>query len=156
LVSEDGDSGNDLYMADIGCPSGREGCAITEREVVSLTQVSHDPTAGQVAEVQGAMLMANDGSRIYFVARGVLSSRANSEGHTPMEGADNLYVYDSTSRGAPAFVADLCSGPEASGAVYDASCPGTLDSKVGGENDTNLWLTPSSEAQTRIFIATTL
>ncbi len=145
LVSADRDSGNDLYMAQIGCPGGGEGCATAEKEVTSLTLVSDDPTNGQVAEVQGTVLMANDGSRVYFVARGVLSSGANAEGRAPVDGADNLYVYDST-EGSTTFVADPCSGPETSGEARDASCPATLESQ--GENDSSLWQVTAVPAQT--------
>jgi hypothetical protein len=138
LVTGDRDSGNDLYMATIGCPPGREGCAVAEREVTSLTQVSHDPIAGQAAEVQGAVVMANDGSRIYFVAHGVLTSGANAERRAPIDGADNLYVYDSANA-STTFVADLCSGSNASGEAADSSCPATLTANQGGENDTSVW-----------------
>ena len=102
--------GNDLYMASIGCPAGESGCEAAQREVTSLVQVSHDAVPEQAAEVQGVVNIAQDGSRVYFVARGVLSEGANAEGHAPVDGADNLYVYDSVS-GQTAFVADLCSGP---------------------------------------------
>ncbi|HWY17210.1 MAG TPA: hypothetical protein VNY27_00720 [Solirubrobacteraceae bacterium] len=135
LVSGDRDTGNDLYMATIGCPSGRESCAVAEREVTGLTQVSRDPTAGQAAEVQGTVRMAGNGSRVYLVARGVLTSGPNAEGRTPVLGADNLYVYDSVNA-SMTFVADLCSGPGASGESGDSNCPATLTVNA---NDTAVW-----------------
>jgi hypothetical protein len=124
----DMDSGNDLYMAKIGCPVGKPGCDASERTVNSLVQVSHDPN-GAEAEVRGVVRLAPDGSRAYFTARGDLltASQRNvleGEGHTvPRVGAENLYVYDSVS-GQMGFIADLCSGKESSGAVDDARCPG--------------------------------
>ncbi len=135
LSAGDQDSGNDLYMARIGCPGGEgEGCALAEREVVSLVQVSHDSTVGQAAELQGVVGIAADGSRVYFVAQGVLSSDPNAEGQVAEDGAENLYVYDAQTEGV-AFVADLCSGPELSGSVEDGLCPANLNSVIPGRND---------------------
>ena len=104
----DKDNGNDLYMAQIGCPEGGQGCGVVVKQVVSLTQVSRDVNVGQAAEVQGVGRIAGDGSRADFVARGVLSEGVNAEGQAPVEGADNLYVYDASTEKV-GFVADLCS-----------------------------------------------
>jgi hypothetical protein len=57
------------------------------------------------AEVKN-VVVASDGSRVYFVARGVLAP-ANAEGRSPVQGESNLYVYD-TQTGHIAFIA---SGP---------------------------------------------
>lgn len=151
LVSEDTNTANDLYMAKLECPGGGEACAAAQREVSSLVLVSGALNAGKAAEVQGAMRVAPDGSRVYFVAQGVLSG-ANAEGAAPVKGADNLYVYDSISGGAPAFVADLCSGPGLSGVSRDSRCPSNLTETSGTglnqSNDSSLWLSPESKAQT--------
>ena len=141
LVSGDEDIGDDLYMATIGCPGGEgSGCEAAAREVTSLVQVSHDSTAGEAAEVQGVTALAPDGSRVYFVAHGVLSGEGPSgEGvqSRPVKGAENLYVYDSVS-GRTAFVADLCSGPGRSGTAEDLRCPSDLSEGLGGRNDAAL------------------
>jgi hypothetical protein len=141
LTGEDTDNGNDLYMATIGCAAGNPGCRVAEREVTSLAQVSH---GGEPAEVQGVVRLAADGSRVYFVARGVLTSegpknpQAQGAQPQPLKGADNLYVYDSTT-GETAFVADLCSGPGSSGVMSeDLRCPGDLEAE--NKDDTRLWL----------------
>ena len=152
LVTGDTDNKNDLYMATIGCPSGEPECEVAKREVTSLVQVSHDPN-GEAAEVpqgvfmQGVVRVAPDGSRVYFVARGVLSKGLNAEEHAPVKGADNLYVYDTTT-GTTTFVVDLCSGPEHSGTFEDPRCPEGLDSGERGRNDMELWLGPEQQAQT--------
>jgi hypothetical protein len=52
------------------------------------------------------VVVASDGSHVYFVARGVLAP-ANAEGRSPVQGESNLYVYD-TQTGRIAFIA---SGP---------------------------------------------
>jgi hypothetical protein len=108
LSAGDGDSQNDLYLATIGCPTATPECAISEKVVTSLTQASH-AQSGEAAEVQGVVKIAPDGSRAYFVARGVLSSNANSRGARAVKGADNLYVYDATS-GQNTFIAALEEG----------------------------------------------
>ncbi len=137
-------TGSNLYMASIGCPAGGSGCEAAQREVTSLVEVSHDAVAEQAAEVQGVVNIAQDGSRVYFVARGVLSEGADAEGHAPVGGADNLYVYDSVS-GQTTFVADLCSGPGRSGVSEDARCPRGL--QEGGGDAALLWGERAPEAQ---------
>jgi hypothetical protein len=147
LVSEDKDSGNDLYMATLGCSAGSE-CSVAERDVTSLTQVSRDLNGGE-AGVQGVVKVSPDGSRIYFVASGDLLDDADrsmleAEGRpVPKSGADNLYVFDSIDD-QTSFIGDLCSGLDASGAFEDSRCP----SRDGV--DTALWLSnlSSSESQT--------
>lgn len=133
LATTDTDAQNDLYMATLGCPSGEAGCTTAERSVTSLVQVSHGL---EPAEVQGVVRVAQDGSRVYFVAHGVLTAGANAEGQAPVKGADNMYVYDRTS-GATAFIADLCSGPSQSGAADDARCPANLDTS---RNDNGVFM----------------
>jgi hypothetical protein len=141
LTEEDKDEAKDLYMASIGCPQSEPGCPVAKREVTSLVQASHDPTGGQAAEVQGVVRIAQDGSRVYFVARGDLLSQAEREAlegegrAVPHVGADNLYVYGAET--GTVFVADLCSGPLFSGLVEDRSCPADLDE--ASRNDTGLW-----------------
>jgi hypothetical protein len=156
LVDEDLDGASDLYLATISCPTGEAGCEVDKREVASLVQVSHDPSAGEAAELQGVVRVAPDGSRVYFVARGVLGAEPNAQGAQPVAGADNLYVYERDERypsGHTLFIADLCSGPVRSGpgsvqegAVEDLRCPRDLEAASGTRNDVRLW--ENGEAQT--------
>ena len=128
LVEGDNDHSNNLYMATIGCAGGGEGeaCGAVPREVTSLRLISGDAIAGQGAEVESNVVAVSpDGSHVYFVARGVLSQAANGEGEGAVDGAENLYVYDANV-GGTSFIADLCSGPERSGAVTDGHCPSSL------------------------------
>ncbi len=144
LVAGDTDASENLYMARIGCPSGESGCRPGEREVTSLTQVSHDPNGG-AAGVLGVMRVAPDGQRAYFVARGDLLDAAqqqaleNEARPVPKAGADNLYVYDDAGEGSIAFVADLCSGGERSGTVEDYRCP-------SANSDEQLWTEGGEDA----------
>ncbi len=137
LVSGDQDTGYDLYMATIGCPRGESKCQVAEREVTSLTQVSHDPNSG-AGEVLGVLRVAPDGQRVYFVASGDLLGSSQrqaleSEGRpVPEVGAANLYMYDSAAGGVVSFVGDLCTGAERSGTAEDFRCP-------SASADTRLW-----------------
>ncbi len=145
LVPGDEDVSNNLYVAKIGCPASRPGCAAAEREVTSLSEASHDPYSGQAAGVLGVTRVAPDGSRAYFVAEGDLLSQAQRqalEGErrpVPHAGAANLYVYDDQSQ-TVTFIGDLCSGSFASGAVEDARCP-------GAGSDEHLWNVTAEETQ---------
>lgn len=105
LVNEDEDNAMDLYMAEIA----GEG---EEAHISRLVQVSHDPSPGQAADVEGVARVSENGERVYFVAKGVLTTRPDLSlpaGHqTAVEGRDNLYVYDAAT-GAVAFVSTLAS-----------------------------------------------
>jgi hypothetical protein len=141
LVAEEKDTGQDLYLARIGCGHGEDECEGAKKEVTSLTRVS---AGSEAAEVQGVVTVAADGSRIYFVARGVLGAGANPEGRLPVKGADNLYVYDDGVAGSqPIYIGDLCSGNGFSGEARDLRCPDTEEAK-----DQDLWLSSKHEAQT--------
>ncbi len=147
LVPGDIDPSNNLYMATIGCPLGDPACTPSEREVTALTEVSHDPTAGQEATVLGVSRVSFDGSHAYFVAKGNLLTERQMEVlenkglPRPQVGAANLFAYDSAS-GMTTFVGDLCTGIELSGSVADIHCPSS-------GSDERLWLHEAGvEAQT--------
>lgn len=139
--------GNNLYMATIGCPGSQpsqaQPCDPSQREVTSLVRVSSGTVAIEAAEVQGVVRLAPDGSRVYFVARGLLSEGANAQGQTPVSGADNLYLYDAPAH-KTTFVADLCSGASSTGVVADVRCPRELPQ---GADAALLWRTSFPEAQ---------
>jgi hypothetical protein len=65
------------------------------------------PIGARLVGVGGSSLkqvvVSGDGSHVYFIARGVLAP-ANTEGVSPVEGEENLYVYD-TLTGRTAFIA---------------------------------------------------
>ena len=86
LADSDLDTTADLYLYDSSLPAGER-----------LIQVSAGdpgaPSPGAGAEVLGLADFAGDGSRAYFVAKGVLSTAANAEGATAQAGQPNLYLY---------------------------------------------------------------
>ena len=99
LVNGDTDSTRDLYEYDFNSPPGHR-----------IVQVSGgglgDVTPGAGAEVQGVVSVSEDGSHVYFVATGVLTTLPNGLGQTASPGSDNLYTYD-TDTGETKFVATL-------------------------------------------------
>jgi hypothetical protein len=75
--------------------------------VTEVVDVSADPTPGQSPEVRGVVRVSENGERVYFVAQSVLAGE-NAEHHSPSTeaGAENLYVYDTETRGT-VFVGTL-------------------------------------------------
>jgi hypothetical protein len=144
LTASDKDVSGDLYMATIGCPQAKPGCVVAEREVTSLTQVSHDPNAA-AAEVQGVLRVAPDGQRAYFVAGGDLlgsAQRQTLEGEgrsVPVVGGANLYVFDSAASGTIEFIGALCTGKQESGTAEDIHCP-------SAESDVSLWASVAAQS----------
>jgi len=87
----------DLYVFNVG--SGQ------------LTDLTAGST-GEAANVQGIVPGASeDGSYIYFVATGVLSTAANTRGEHAVPGGDNLYVaHHGDSEWSATYIASLSSG----------------------------------------------
>ena len=104
LVSDDTDSTSNLYECRL---PGDSGAGLTLVSPVNpcpdLVRVSVPMSGG--AEVQSVAAISQDGSHVYFVAKGVLSGK-NAEGNSPKPGLDNLYVWD---EGRTAFIATLSS-----------------------------------------------
>jgi hypothetical protein len=94
-----GVSGCNLYGYDFQNPVGRR-----------LVLVSGgDPNP----QVQGVVRVSEDGSHVYFVAKGVLTPAANQFGAEAVAGAENLYVFErdaSFPGGRTAFVGALSPG----------------------------------------------
>jgi hypothetical protein len=89
--------GCNLYEYDFG-PTGH-GLAL-------VSQGAAEPE-GAGAQVQGTMRISRDGTHVYFVARGVLTSAPNALGQVAQAGADNLYL---SVRECPGKEAS-CAGP---------------------------------------------
>ena len=141
-------TGMDLYEYDFANPL-----------VKNLVQLSGggagDLTPGSGAEVQGVVRTSSDGSHVYFVAKGVLTTVPNGLGEVAQAGADNLYVVD-TDTHETKFVAELCSNANLSGSAGDPQCPPSLNGLTGpiafevheAVNDTELWNPFERDAQT--------
>ena len=130
LINSDTDASEDVYLAKL------ENGTLTELVQASAGEAtSSHPNPGEGAGVKGIARVSADGTHVAYVASGVLTEHPNGLNQSAQPGADNLYVYDATS-GGTTFVTDLCSGPEASGAVADTKCPAE---KGSGENDSGIW-----------------
>jgi hypothetical protein len=84
---------------------------VYDTEAEKLTLISGAP-AGEPAvdgAVYGVTAISNDGSHVYYVARGVLAGNTNSEGQRAVTGEPNLYVYDTATQ-TNTFIAQLGSG----------------------------------------------
>jgi sugar lactone lactonase YvrE len=90
-----GPNGCSLYLYDFSKPAGEE-----------LTAVSAGDTSGDGPNVQGVFAVSRDGSRVYFVAKGVLAGNLDANGHGAQFGDNNLYGYDANT-GATSFIAVL-------------------------------------------------
>jgi hypothetical protein len=113
LLNSDKDSTRDLYEAEVSTAG-----------VTRLVQVSAgdetDPNRGSGAEVVSVVRISEDGSHVYYVARGGLTTTPNGNGEHAEDGAYNLYVYD-TNTHHTAFVADLMTAAEAQAIVAQAT-----------------------------------
>jgi hypothetical protein len=89
-------AGNDLYEYDLTKPSGQR--------LTDLT-VDHNGSDAFGANVQAVIGVGEDGSYVYFVAKGVLAG-ANVEGKKPTSGKPNLYLLRG---GTTSFIATLAS-----------------------------------------------
>jgi hypothetical protein len=90
-----GDRGMNLYEYDFDDP--------LHEKIVRVSIGSEEP------EVQGVARVSEDGTHVYFVAKGVLSGR-NAEGGEPVAGGENLYVFERDAvypAGRVAFIATL-------------------------------------------------
>jgi hypothetical protein len=80
--------GRDLYRCEIEVVASAGGCA-------SLTDLS-SPIEGssESAEVQGVVsALSDDGTKLYFVAHGVLDTASNDIGESAVAGQPNLYLW---------------------------------------------------------------
>ncbi len=113
LVNGDTDQTNDLYECDI--PPGTPTPTGAVNACESLTEVSGTVTG---ADVQNVMNISDDGSRVYFVALGVLAHNRGAndaegvpgEHVPPTAGENNLYVWEKDAAnpaGRTTFVAQL-------------------------------------------------
>jgi hypothetical protein len=103
-----GDQGTNLYEYDFENRPGHQ-----------LLRVS---TGSATPEVQGVVRVSEDGSHVYFVAKGVLTQGPDAEGDEPVPGGENLYVFERDAAhptGRVAFIATLEAGDAADWSGYD-------------------------------------
>ncbi len=89
LVNADTDTTTDLYECDI--PAGTPAPDGAVNPCPDLRQVSG---AASGADVQGVTRISDDGSRVYFVATGVLAANTDANDAPAVAGDHNLYVWE--------------------------------------------------------------
>ncbi len=105
LVNGDTDQSNDLYECDV--PPGTPAPLGTANPCASLTEVSG---AASAANVENVVKVSEDGSRVYFVAQGVLAGNLGTNDTAAVAGDHNLYVWQKDAAhpaGQTTFVAKL-------------------------------------------------
>jgi len=105
LVNGDTNQTSDLYECDI--PPGVPAPVGTANPCSSLTEVSHNATG---ANVENVVNVSGDGSRVYFVATGVLAANLGTNDAAAVAGDNNLYVWEKDAAhpaGQTTFVAKL-------------------------------------------------
>lgn len=105
LLNADRDHTTDLYMAEVAYPGVTRMVMVSEGETKASAS-ENDATPGEGAGVLGVARVSQDGSHVYFVATGVLTKAANKTGSIAESGADNLYVFNTTTK-RTAYVARL-------------------------------------------------
>ncbi|HEY5045614.1 MAG TPA: hypothetical protein VII53_07135 [Solirubrobacteraceae bacterium] len=122
LMPMDADETLDLYEYNFGRPAGH-----------GLRQVSAgglgDVTPGSGARVRGVVAVSEDGSHVYFVAEGVLTSLPNGVGQVASEGADNLYAFN-TDDAETKFVATLGESDKQLWGESETAGRGTFDTHL--------------------------
>lgn len=112
-AGEDNTSGDSAQ--ECSATTGAGGCNLYEDELsgsgATTTQRLTLVSAGSAdPEVQGVARISEDGSHVYFVARGKLTEVPNGLGHSALAGENNLYVYGD---GHVSFIATLSPGDAA-------------------------------------------
>jgi hypothetical protein len=116
-----GANGCNLYLYDFANPAGHN--------LIAVSAGASEP------RVQGLMALSPDGSHVYFVAKGVLTTDPNARGQTASDGADNVYLFardGSNPGGQLAFIATL---PESDSADWS---PNGFASSLRGGGGPNL------------------
>ena len=113
LLNGDKDATRDLYEAEVGAAG-----------VTRLVQVSAgdetDPNRGSGAEVASVVRISEDGSHVYYVAKGALTTTPNANGEHAEAGAYNLTCMTPT-RTARRLSANLMTAAEAQAIVTQAT-----------------------------------
>jgi len=113
LTEDASPAGFDLYRCEIPAGSPVSGCS-------TLTNITAPlEGSGESSEVQGILAgISEDGSTVYFVAKGVLDENPNAEGDTATVGEPNLYAWSGS---GVRFIARLAPEDSQSWGVFNGS-----------------------------------
>jgi hypothetical protein len=103
LTEDASPAGRDLYRCEIGSIEGSLGC-------IELTDISAplDGSGESAGVLDQVSAISEDGTRLYFVARGVLDGAPNEEGDDAQSGVPNLYYWEEDA--GVRFIATLAAG----------------------------------------------
>jgi hypothetical protein len=93
--------------------------------VVRVSAGSPGAVGSVSPEVQGVARVSEDGTHVYFVAKGVLTTGQNAEHREPQAGKNNLYLFERDSTfpsGRTTFIATLSSETQAELAQHEQPC----------------------------------
>jgi hypothetical protein len=111
LTDNAGGGGENLYLSECeGCEELSGPVAEAGRRLVDVSERAGKTRVAGGPRVKNVVALSPDGSHVYFVAEGVLTDEANSEHELPVEGGDNLYMYEAG--GAVKFIATLPASDE--------------------------------------------
>jgi hypothetical protein len=99
-----GDASENVYEYDFEAPAGHKMIRVSG---------GNSTVSNPAAQVQGVVQSSEDGSHVYFIARGLLTTTPNGEGQTARAGANHLYVFERDARypaGRTEFIADASVG----------------------------------------------
>jgi hypothetical protein len=112
LLAGDEDTTNDLYECRLPGDSGAPLARSTP--VDPCPDLAGISLSGSTADVRSVVAISKDGSHAYFTATGNLTG-TNAEGHSPVLGGENLYLWQQPSPDHPlgrtAFIATIPSTP---------------------------------------------
>ena len=110
-----GDESPNIYEYDFDAPPGEKIIRVSGGDAT---------VSNPTAEVQGIVQTSQDGSHVYFVARGVLTKNPNAQGQVARAGANNLYLFERDAlypSGRTVFIADLSQSDDGMWIVTESS-----------------------------------
>jgi hypothetical protein len=114
-------------------------------------RVSAGETGDATGDVIGETAISNDGSHVFFVAKGVLASNQNSQGQTATLGEPNFYDYN-TSAGTTTFITTVAR-PDVFNCGF-GSCSESLTVGLADQPDVNRPAVPTPDGSVLLFGST--
>lgn len=134
LTDDAAQGSSNLYMYDFSKPVEEVGVGSG-----GLVDVSAGDGSGLGPRVEGVVAIATDGSRVYFVAQGVLTGKANASGEVAQDGANNLYVWSEVDTSRP------------TGEVKFITALPDSDIRQWGNNDDRGWANVTPDGRFLVF-----
>jgi hypothetical protein len=111
------DTSTNIYEYDFNAPQA--SAENPDGRIVQVSAGDWGPGGAQVEQI----VASEDGSHVYFLARGALQGARSSQGESPIEGSSNLYVFERDAQ-----------FPEGRLSFIAAGNPGTIEIRPNLEN----------------------